>query len=140
MTITPRARCTAFTRCGSSSTAAPPPVASTTCFPGSRPRSARAATASRRRRALPIKNAGIVDEIENPNPLAGTNNWYVQDGYGSGSYGMASFGGGSYTACADTSQPGVLSIVNYLKSVNVNPNCQSGYYYLLNNYNPGYYG
>jgi hypothetical protein len=57
MTITPRARCTAFTRCGSSSTAAPPPVASTTCFPGSRPRSARAATASRRRRALPIKRA-----------------------------------------------------------------------------------
>jgi phospholipase C len=85
-------------------------------------------------------NAGTVDEIENPNPLAGTNNWYVQDGYGGGSYGTASFGGGSYTACADTSQPGVLSIVNYLKSVKVNPNCQSGYYYLLNNYNPGYYG
>jgi phospholipase C len=85
-------------------------------------------------------NVGTVDEIENPNPLAGTNNWDVQDGYGGGSYGTASFGGGSYTACADTSQPGVLSIVNYLKSVKVNPNCQSGYYYLLNNYNPGYYG
>jgi phospholipase C len=26
-------------------------------------------------------NAGIVDEIENPNPQLGTNNDYVQDGY-----------------------------------------------------------
>jgi hypothetical protein len=26
-------------------------------------------------------NAGIVDEIENPNPQPGTNNDYVQDGY-----------------------------------------------------------
>ena len=28
-------------------------------------------------------NAGVVDEIENPNPQPGTNNWYTQDGYGS---------------------------------------------------------
>jgi phospholipase C len=25
-------------------------------------------------------NAGVVDEIENPNPQAGTNNWYTEDG------------------------------------------------------------
>ena len=25
---------------------------------------------------------GPVDEIENPNPVAGTNNWWTQDGYG----------------------------------------------------------
>jgi phospholipase C len=89
---------------------------------------------------LTSPNYGIVEEIENPNPLPGTNNWYIQDGYGGGSYGMASFGGGSYTACADTSQPGVQSIVSYLNSVKVKPNCDHGHYYLLNNYNPGYYG
>jgi phospholipase C len=85
-------------------------------------------------------NAGVVDEIENPNPLANTNNWYIQDGYGGGSFGSPSFGGGSYSACADTSQPGVKAITDYLKAVKVKPNCQAGHYYLLNNYNPGYYG
>ena len=89
-------------------------------------------------------NAGTVDEIENPDPLqlmsGPTNNWYTEDGYGGGSYGEASFGGGSYSACADTTQPGVPAIVNYLQSINVSPNCESGHFYLLNNYNPGYYG
>jgi phospholipase C len=85
-------------------------------------------------------NAGIVDEIENPNPLSGTNNWYTEDGYGGGSYGSASSGGGSYTNCAATSQPGVATIVSYLKANNVKSNCQTGHFYLLNNYNPGYYG
>src|SRR6516165_12480882 len=85
-------------------------------------------------------NAGVVDEIENPNPLANTNNWYIQDGYGGGSFGSPSYGGGTYTACADTSQPGVKAITDYLKAVKVKPNCQAGHYYLLNNYNPGYYG
>ena len=85
-------------------------------------------------------NAGIVDEVENPDPLPGTNNWYKQDGYGGGSYGSASYGGGSYSDCADTTQPGVGPVVAYLNSININPNCQSGHYYLLNNYNPPYYG
>jgi phospholipase C len=85
-------------------------------------------------------NAGVVDEIEDPDPLAGTNNWYTQDGYGGGSFGEKSYGGGTYTACADTSQPGVKTVVDYLTSVNVKPNCEAGHYYLLNNYNPGYYG
>jgi phospholipase C len=87
-------------------------------------------------------NAGVVDEIENPNPLQNppTNNWYIQDGYGGGSFGSESYGGGTYSACADTSQPGVKAIVDYLTSVNVKPNCEAGHYYLLNNYNPGYYG
>jgi phospholipase C len=30
-------------------------------------------------------NAGTVDEVENPNPAPGTNNWYTEDGYGGGS-------------------------------------------------------
>src|SRR5208283_382098 len=71
------------------------------------------------------------NQIENPNPQAGTNNWYAQDGYS----------GGSYTDCADASQPGVAPVVSYLQSLAtpINPNCQSSHYYLLNNYNPGYY-
>jgi phospholipase C len=85
-------------------------------------------------------NAGVVDEIENPNPLAGTNNWYTEDGYGGGSFGEPSYGGGTYSACADTSQPGVKTVVDYLTAVNVKPNCEAGHYYLLNNYNPGYFG
>ena len=56
-------------------------------------------------------NAGIVDEVENPNPAAGTNNWYAEDGYGGGSFGSASYGGGSYSNCADPKQPGVATIV-----------------------------
>jgi len=71
------------------------------------------------------------NQIENPNPQPSTNNYYAQDGYS----------GGSYTDCADTTQPGVLPIVSYLNSLiePISPNCQAGHYYLLNNYNPGYY-
>ena len=85
--------------------------------------------------------AGIVDQIENPNPLQNplTNNWYLQDGYGGFSNGRP-YGGGTYTNCANPSAPGVASVLSYLKSVNVKPNCQEGHYYLLNNYNPGYLG
>jgi phospholipase C len=87
-------------------------------------------------------NAGIVDEIENPNPSPGTNNWYIEDGYGGGSSGKPSYGGGSYSDCADTTQPGVPAVVDYLQSLQrpVAPNCEQGHYYLLNNYNPGYFG
>ncbi len=88
------------------------------------------------------KNAGVVSEIENPNPAATTNNWYTEDGYGGGGYGSAAYGGGSYSDCSDTTQPGVAPIVNYLKSLPkpIDPRCQKGHYYLLNNYNPGYFG
>ena len=73
-------------------------------------------------------NAGIVDEVENPNPAAGTNNWYTEDGYGGGSYGSPSYGGGSYTNCSDTTQPGVAPIVNYLQSLPtpIDPQLRSG--------------
>src|SRR5579875_527479 len=90
---------------------------------------------------------GPVDEIENPNPQPGTNNWYSQDGYGG--FGNATtltgastgvYGGGSYSECSDPSQPGVGPIVTYLNSIGVKPNCDPGHYYLLNNYNPGYFG
>ncbi|MDE3109147.1 MAG: phosphoesterase [Acidobacteriota bacterium] len=90
---------------------------------------------------------GPLDEVENPNPEARTNNWYSQDGYGG--YGDATtltgtstsfYGGGSYSECSDTSQPGVGPVVSYLKSIGIKPNCDPGHYYIVNNYNPGYFG
>jgi len=100
--------------------------------------------------AVPPHNAmttfgGPVDEIENPNPVPGTNNWWTQDGYGGfGNNGASTgvYGGGSYTNCSDLAQPGVAPIVNYLGSLPrpIKPNCDPGHYYLLNNYNPGYFG
>lgn len=87
-------------------------------------------------------NSGVVDEIENPNPQADTNNYYAEDGYGGGSYGSPSYGGGTYSNCSDATQPGVAQITNYLSSLSrpINPNCDPNRFYLLNNYNPGYYG
>ncbi|MDR3452357.1 MAG: alkaline phosphatase family protein, partial [Rhodoferax sp.] len=72
------------------------------------------------------------NEIENPNPQPGTNNWWVQDGYS----------GGSYSNCSDESQPGVGPVLKYLASLPSHPaaKCAAGAYYLLNNYNPGYLG
>ena len=88
---------------------------------------------------------GPVDEIENPNPVAGTNNWWTNDGYGGfGNNGASTgvYGGGSYSNCSDSSQPGVGPILTYLASLKpaIKPNCDPGHYYLLNNYNPGYFG
>jgi phospholipase C len=78
------------------------------------------------------------NQIENPNPQPGTNNWYDSDGYGEAN----GTGGGSYVNCADLSQPGVPAIVNYLESLPrpVAANCEATHYYILNNYNPGFNG
>ncbi len=88
---------------------------------------------------------GPVDEIENPNAVPGTNNFWIQDGYGGfGNNGASTgvYGGGSYSNCSDPSQPGVGPVLQYLSSLKpaINPNCDPGHYYLLNNYNPGYFG
>ncbi|WP_210338405.1 alkaline phosphatase family protein [Bradyrhizobium genosp. L] len=93
-------------------------------------------------------DAGIVHMIENPNPATGTNNWYTEDGYGAGGNGgypppyatNPVSGGGSYSDCSDQTQPGVKPITDYLSKLRINPNCEPGHYYLLNNYNPGYFG
>lgn len=71
-------------------------------------------------------------QIENPNPQPGTNNWYDDDGYNSG----------SYVGCADLGQPGVPAVTNYLEGLPrpVDPNCDAGHFYILNNYNPGFNG
>jgi phospholipase C len=78
------------------------------------------------------------NQIENPNPQPNTNNWYDDDGYG----GAGGTGGGSYVNCADLTQPGVPAIVNYLEALPrpIAANCDTGHYYILNNYNPGYNG
>jgi phospholipase C len=95
-------------------------------------------------------DAGTVNQVENPNPASGTNNWYTEDGYGtSGNAGYPPpysaspvYGGGSYSDCSDATQPGVKPILDYLKSLprSINPRCETGHYYLLNNYNPGFFG
>ena len=48
----------------------------------------------------------------------------------------------TYSECFTASNPGVAAVENYLQSLKpaIKPNCQAGHYYLLNNYNPGYYG
>ncbi|MGO9233292.1 MAG: alkaline phosphatase family protein [Methylocella sp.] len=93
-------------------------------------------------------HTSALSEIENPDPQPSTNNYYTQDGYGGGSGSpaavapKANYGGGSYVNCSGSSQPGVSAVLNYLGSLDrkVKPNCESGHYYLLNNYNPGYFG
>src|ERR1700730_4191516 len=79
-------------------------------------------------------------QIENPNPVAGTNNWYTQDGYGNAKLAA----GGSYVNCADDSQPGVKPLKTYLRALPYKAfrdgDCAPNAYYLVNNYNPGYLG
>jgi phospholipase C len=88
-----------------------------------------------------------LSEIENPNPQPGTNNYYIQDGYGGGgsptaTAPSASYGGGSYVNCADNTAPGVAPELTYLGALQnpVKANCDQSHYYLVNNYNPGYFG
>jgi phospholipase C len=88
----------------------------------------------------PAGTPTVLDEVENPNPFPGTNNWYSEDGYGDGSFGSPAYGGGSYSDCSDPTQPGVSTIVAYLRSIHIDPRCEQGHYYLLNNYNPGFFG
>jgi phospholipase C len=70
------------------------------------------------------------NQIENPNPMPGTNNWYTQDGYA----------GGSYSDCSDPTAPGVGSVLENLHRAHPGARslCAPNTYYLLNNYNPGY--
>jgi acid phosphatase len=72
------------------------------------------------------------NQIENPNPLTGTNNWYTQSGYTSG----------SYTRCSDPQEPGIAAIRRYLATLPYpsfnDGNCEPGAYYLVNNYSAGF--
>lgn len=76
----------------------------------------------------PDGNASVppANQIENPDAWPGTNNYYVQDGYG----------GGSYVNCSDPNAPGVKGVMAELRAQDVlNPNCAPHHYYLVNNYN-----
>ncbi|MGJ4892885.1 alkaline phosphatase family protein [Bradyrhizobium sp. HKCCYLRH3099] len=71
--------------------------------------------------AVPYAN-----QIENPDPVPGTNNYYKQDGYS----------GGSYVNCSDPTAPGVAAINEQLLKNGVYDNrCAPNHYYLVNNYN-----
>jgi acid phosphatase len=82
------------------------------------------------------KDGGLAEpphnQIENPNPRPGTNNWYTQSGYASG----------SYIKCADANAPGIWAIRKYLANLPYpafnDGNCEPGAYYLVNNYNAGF--
>jgi phospholipase C len=68
------------------------------------------------------------NQIENPDPAPGTDNFYRHDGYQ----------GGSYVNCSDAAQPGVGVVLEVLKRRRVASNCAPGAYYLVNNYGAGY--
>ena len=70
--------------------------------------------------AVPFSN-----QIENPDPVAGTNNYYTQDGYS----------GGSYVNCSDSRAPGVAAVNALVLRTGASNNCAPNHYYLVNNYN-----
>jgi len=68
--------------------------------------------------------------IANPNPLPGSNNQYTVDiGFN-----------GDFTECADSTQPGVAAVRDYLATLpyDPKPNCKANQFYMINNLNPGF--
>lgn len=78
------------------------------------------------------------DQIENPNPVAGTNNFYLQDQIGAADPGSTV----AYTDCSDHSQPGVKTDMDYLHALPYVPfndgNCAPSRWYQVNNNYPYY--
>jgi acid phosphatase len=68
------------------------------------------------------------NQIENPDPAAGTENFYVHDGYS----------GGSYVNCSDSTEPAVDAILDQIRAHGRRSNCEPGAYYLVNNFEPPY--
>jgi phospholipase C len=68
--------------------------------------------------------------IANPNPIPGSNDQYIVD---------INFDG-NFTKCADSTQPGVDAVRDYLASLPYHPlpNCEANHYYMVNNDNPGF--
>ncbi len=68
--------------------------------------------------------------IANPDPLPGTDDVYTVD---------LNFDG-NFAECADSTQPGIDAIRDYLASLpyRPNPNCQPGHFYMVNNDSPGF--
>jgi phospholipase C len=68
--------------------------------------------------------------IANPNPIPGSNDQYIVDiGFD-----------GNFTKCADSTQPGVGAVREYLASLpyRPRPNCDTNRFYMVNNDNPGF--
>ena len=74
-----------------------------------------------------VPPAGV---IANPNPIPGSNDQYLVD----------LFFNGDFTECADSTQPGVDAVRDYLATLpyRPRPNCEANHYYLINNENPGF--
>ena len=68
------------------------------------------------------------NQIENPDPTPGTENFYRHDGYD----------GGSYVNCSDAAQPGVGAILAVLARKAVPSRCAPGAYYVVNNMGAGF--
>jgi len=68
--------------------------------------------------------------LANPNPVPGTDDVYTVD----------LLFNGNFTECADSSQPGIDPIRDYLASLpyHPNPNCEKGHFYMVNNDSPGF--
>jgi len=68
--------------------------------------------------------------IANPNPIAGSNDQYIVD---------INFDG-NFTECADSKQPGVDAVRDYLATLpySPKPNCEKNHFYMINNDNPGF--
>ena len=94
-------------------------------------------------------HSSALSEIENPDPMPGTNNFYTQDGYGGGPF---IYGGASAERelrrgflrqlrrlCSTRRRGGHPYYLAAIKP-SIKPNCEAGHYYLVNNYNPGYFG
>jgi phospholipase C len=68
--------------------------------------------------------------LADPDPLPGTDDVYTVD----------LLFNGNFTECADSSQPGIDPIRDYLASLPYHPNanCEKSHYYMVNNNNPGF--
>ena len=68
--------------------------------------------------------------IADPDPLPGSDNQYTVD---------INFNG-DFTECADSTQPGVDAVRDYLATLpyRPQPNCQANHFYMINNLNPGF--
>src|SRR6202162_510997 len=68
--------------------------------------------------------------IANPDPLPGTDDVYTVD----------LLFDGNFTECANSSQPGIKPIRNYLESLPYDPapKCEANHFYMVNNDNPGF--
>jgi len=81
--------------------------------------------------------------------MPGTNNFYTEDGYGGGPFinagstpPNANHGGGLTSTARTRLNMASERVASYLAGIkpSIKPNCEAGHYYLVNNYNPGYFG